>query len=62
MNYQAPRRGWAHVKPLNFPQPGELAEYPQTVERCDERGMAVQPDPITPTVNAPMDSALEATI
>jgi len=41
------RRGWAHVKPLNFPQPGELAEYPQTVERCDERGLplSLAPEP-----------------
>ena len=33
------RRGWAHVKPLNFPQPEELEAYPQGGERCDERGL-----------------------
>ena len=33
------RRGWAHVRPLNFPQPEEVAAYAQTEERCDERGL-----------------------
>ena len=33
------RRGWAHVKPLNFPQPEELTAYTLSVERCDERGL-----------------------
>ena len=30
------RRGWAHVRPLNFPQPEELAAYARAEERCDE--------------------------
>ena len=33
------RRGLAHVKPLNFPQPEEQAAYPQAGERCVERGL-----------------------
>jgi len=34
------RRGWAHVKQLNFPQPEEPTAYPQAgEERCDERGL-----------------------
>jgi hypothetical protein len=34
------RRRWVHVKPLNFPQPEELAAYRQAgEERCDERGL-----------------------
>jgi hypothetical protein len=41
------RRGWAHVRPINFPQPEELAAYPQAGERCDERGLplTLAPDP-----------------
>jgi hypothetical protein len=42
------RRGWVHVKPLNFPQPEELAAYPaQAGERCDERGLplSLAPEP-----------------
>ena len=36
------RRGWAHVRPLNFPQPEEVAAYtPHAGERCDERGLPV---------------------
>jgi len=33
------RRGWAHVRPLNFPQPEELAAYVQFGKRYDERGL-----------------------
>jgi len=32
------RRGWAHVRALNFPLPEELAAYAQVGERCDEQG------------------------
>jgi len=42
------RRGWVHVKPLNFPQPEELAAHPhQAGERCDERGLplSLAPEP-----------------
>ena len=41
------RRGWAHVRPLNFPQPEELAAYARAEERCDERGLplSLAPDP-----------------
>jgi len=41
------RRGWAHVRALNFPQPEELAAYPQAGERCDERGLplTLAPEP-----------------
>jgi hypothetical protein len=36
------RRGWAHVRPLNFPQPEELAAHLQASgERCDERGISL---------------------
>jgi len=36
------RRGWTHVKPLNFPQPEEQAAYGQAGgERCDERGLPI---------------------
>ena len=44
------RRGWAHVKPLNFPQPEELAAYPQAGERCDERGLPLSLAPEPPAV------------
>ena len=40
------RRGWAHLKPLNFPQPEELAEYAR--ERCDERGLSLSLAPDQP--------------
>ena len=33
------RRGWVHVRALNFPQPEELAAHAQAEERCDERGL-----------------------
>jgi hypothetical protein len=33
------RRGWTHIKQLNFPQLKELAAYAQAGERCDERGL-----------------------
>ena len=39
------RRGWAHVRAFNFPQPEEQAAY--EVERCDERGLplSLAPEP-----------------
>ena len=40
------RRGWAHVRPLNFPQPQELAAY--AVQRCDERGLLLSLAPNPP--------------
>jgi hypothetical protein len=43
------RRGWAHMKPLNFPQPEELAVYPLAEERCDERGLPLSLAPELPT-------------
>ena len=43
------RRGWAHMKPLNFPQPDELAAYPRHAgERCDERGLPLSLAPEQP--------------
>ena len=41
------RRGWAHAKPLNFPQPQVLEAYAQTGERLDERGLplTLAPEP-----------------
>jgi hypothetical protein len=41
------RRGWVHARPLNFPEPEELAAYPQAGERCDERGLplTLAPEP-----------------
>jgi len=41
------RRGWAHAKPLNFPQPEEMAAYTKARERCDERGLplSLAPEP-----------------
>jgi len=41
------RRGWAHVRALNFPQPEELVAYAQAVERCDERSLplSLAPEP-----------------
>ena len=41
------RRGWAHVRALNFPQPEEQAAYAQAGERCDERGLplSLAPEP-----------------
>jgi hypothetical protein len=43
------RRGWVHLKPLNFPQLEELAAYVQTQakELCDERGLplSLAPEP-----------------
>jgi len=43
------RRGWAHLMPLNFPQPKELAAYPQAGgERCNERGLPVSIAPEPP--------------
>jgi hypothetical protein len=51
---QAPG-GWAHVRPLNFPQPEELAAYARAGERCDERGLplSLAPDPQPSTQGAP---------
>jgi len=48
------RRGWTHVKPLNFPQPEELAAYPQAAERRDERGLplSLAPEPSAGTQGA----------
>jgi hypothetical protein len=48
------RCGWAHVKPLNFPQLEELAAYPQAGERCDERGLplSLAPEPPAATQGA----------
>jgi len=47
------RRGWTHVKPLNFPQPEELGEYAPD-ERCDERGLplSLAPEPPSATQGA----------
>jgi hypothetical protein len=43
------RRGWVQAKPLNFPQPEELAAYPaQAGERCDERGLPLTLAPYPP--------------
>ena len=42
------RRGWAHVRALNFPQPEELAAYTQAEERCDERGLPLSLVPEQP--------------
>ena len=41
------RRGWEHVRRLNFPQPEELAAYTPAGERCDERGLplTLAPEP-----------------
>ena len=44
------RRGWAHARPLNFPQPEEVGVYPQVVERCDERGLPLSDAPEPPVV------------
>jgi len=42
------RRGWTHVRLLNFPQPEELAAYAQAGgERCDERGLPLSIAPET---------------
>jgi len=50
------RRGWAHVRPLNFPQSEEVAAYAQVGERCDERGLplplAPEPPAGTPSADA----------
>jgi len=48
------RRGWAHVKPLNFPQPEEQAAYAQAGKRCEERGLplTLAPDPPAVAQNA----------
>ena len=42
------RRGWVHARPLNFPEPEELAAYPQAGERCDERGLPLSHAPVPP--------------
>jgi hypothetical protein len=44
-------RGWAHIRPLNFPQPEEQAAYAQAGERCDERGLplSLAPNPYAST-------------
>jgi hypothetical protein len=56
------RRGWAHVRALNFPQPEEQAAYPQAEEqqRCDERGLllSLAPEPHVATQSA---GAVQAT-
>ena len=44
---EARRRGWTHVRALNFPLPEELAVYGSD-ERCDERGL-----PLTLTTEQP---------
>jgi hypothetical protein len=43
------RRGWAHARPLNFPQPDELAAYAQAGEPCDERGLPLSLAPEPPS-------------
>jgi hypothetical protein len=48
-NCKLRRYRWVHVRPLNFPQPEELAAYPaQARERCDERGLALSLAPELP--------------
>ena len=42
------RRGWAHVRALNFPQPEEQAAYAHVEERCDERGLPLSLAPEQP--------------
>ena len=41
------RRGWAHVRAINFPLPEELAASASDEERCDERGLplSLAPEP-----------------
>jgi len=51
------RRGWAHVRPLNFPQPEERAAYAQAKERCDERGL---PLTLAPELSAAAAAAAAA--
>ena len=49
------RRGWAHMRRLNFPQPEEQAAYAQAgEERCDERGLplSLAPEPAISTQGA----------
>jgi len=49
------RRGWVHVRPLNFPQREELGVYPHAgEERCDERGqpLSLAPEPPVSTQGA----------
>ena len=48
------RRGWVHLKPLNFPQPEEQAAYMQAGERCDERGLPLSLAPEPPLPAAPL--------
>jgi hypothetical protein len=53
-----------HVKPLNFPQPEELAAYAQSEERRDERGLplslATEPDMGTPGASGQRPPKLSA--
>ena len=42
------RRGWAHVRPLNFPQPEEVAAYARAGAPCDERGLPLSLEPVQP--------------
>jgi len=54
------RRGWAHVKPLNFPQPEERAAYAQAEQRCDERGLPLSLAPKPSVTTHGFDATLGA--
>jgi hypothetical protein len=55
------RRGWAHARPLNFPQPDELAAYPHAGERCDERGLPLSLAPDPPAADRGTSATQDAT-